>query len=169
MKLLNVGLSLVLLLTPGASSLLAVEASLAIPGGVADGAGNVGYLTSPSGGVVAVNLEDGDVLWESKVVTRPLAVAGNRLAAFMPEKGKANVIRIALLDVNAKGRKVKVSEPITLPDWAKIGTGLDHNDQGASVFRPHSLGRRRLAREVERRHILLRRRCAVAGNPERTQ
>jgi hypothetical protein len=45
------------------------QGSRAVPGGVTDSAGKVGYLTNPKGGIVAVGLEKGTVLWESKAGT----------------------------------------------------------------------------------------------------
>lgn len=62
-------------------------APIIIPGGVADGAG-VGYLSSPKGGMVAVDLAKGDVVWDSKEANRPLAVGGKRLVALTVEKDK---------------------------------------------------------------------------------
>lgn len=101
-----------------------------IPGGVTDAAGKVGYLSGPKGGLVAVDLEKGDVLWESKDANRPLAVVGKRLAALAPEKGKSNVLHVIFLDTEAKGKKVLQSGEIKLPDWAVVGTGLDHHQAG---------------------------------------
>lgn len=103
-------------------------APVVIPGGVADAAGKVGYLTQPKGGLAAVDLEKGTVLWESKEATRPLAVVGKRLAALAADKG----LRIVLLDTEAKGKKLAESEPIKLPEWVVIGTGLDHQQAGKS-------------------------------------
>jgi hypothetical protein len=51
---------------------------------------------------------------------------------FAPEKGKPNVFRVALLDVENKGKKVKESDPIVLPNWAQVGQGLDHHDGGTN-------------------------------------
>jgi hypothetical protein len=49
-----------------------------------------------------------------------------------PQKGKSNVFRVALLDVENKGKKLKDSDPIVLPEWAEVGQGLDHHDGGTN-------------------------------------
>lgn len=105
-------------------------ATVHIPGGISDSAGKVGYLSSPKGGVVAVDLEEGTVLWESKDANRPLAASGKRLAALIAEKGKENVVCVVILDTEAKGKRLLQSEPIKLPEWAMAGTGLDHHQAG---------------------------------------
>ena len=101
-----------------------------IPGGVADPAGRVGYLSNPKGGLVAIDLEKGDVLWESKDANRPLAVIGKRLAALVPDQGASHVVRVIILDSEAKGKKLAESAEIKLPEWAVVGTGLDHHRTG---------------------------------------
>jgi hypothetical protein len=114
-------------ITPAADD---TPAPVIIPGGVCDTAGKVGYLSKPRGGVVAVDLEKGEVLWENSDANRPLAISGNRLAVLAPEKGKANVLRVLILDTAARGKRLVESEPIKLPEWAVVGTGLDHHQMG---------------------------------------
>lgn len=104
--------------------------SLAIPGGVTDQVGKVAFITDPKGGIVAVDLTNGTVVWRTQDGTKPLAVARNRLAVFAPEKDLPNTFRIWLLDTDNKGRVVKKSELIALPDWAKVGNGLDQHALG---------------------------------------
>jgi hypothetical protein len=101
-----------------------------LPGGVSDAVGKIGYLSNPKGGLVAVDLEKGDVLWESKDANRPLAVVGKQLAALAVEKDKQNVLRVVVVDTEAKGKKLRESTAITLPDWAVVGSGLDHTQAG---------------------------------------
>jgi hypothetical protein len=132
MKTVNVGLATLMALAATVTCPAAEDVSLVIPGGVTDAAGKVGYLTNPKGGIVAVSLEKGTPLWESTAGTKPLAIAGKRLVVFTPHKGKANAFRVAMLDVEAKGKLISQSEPIALPDWATVGSGLDHHDGGTS-------------------------------------
>jgi hypothetical protein len=99
-------------------------AFIQIPGGIVDPAGKVVYVTGESGAVEAINIEKGEKLWDSKDATKPLAVAGKKLIAEAPEKGKANVVRVVVLDGAQKGKKVLESDPIAFPDW--VATGLTH-------------------------------------------
>jgi hypothetical protein len=112
----------------------------ALPGGVADAEGKVGYLSQPKGGIVAISLEKGDVLWESKDASRPLTLVGKRLAALAPEKGKGNVLRVVVFDTEAMGKKPLESEPIVLPDWAVVGAGLDRHEMGKGFTARASAG-----------------------------
>jgi outer membrane protein assembly factor BamB len=129
------GVSLLLLLAASMPAPAADDAQspAIIPGGVTDAAGKIGYLSLPKGGIVAVDLEKGDVLWESKEANRPLIVAGNRLAALATDKDKSNVLRVVAIDTDPKGKK-SVTSPIKLPDWAVVGTGRDHQQAGKSFM-----------------------------------
>lgn len=109
-----------------------LQGMVRVPGGVTDAAGSVIYLSVPEGGIVAVSGDKGDVLWEYKDATKPLALVGRRLAVLAPEKGQANVFRVAVLDVDEKGRRVKLSDPVTLPQWAIVDNGMDHQGEGRS-------------------------------------
>src|SRR5579872_6390140 len=105
-------------------------AFIAIPVGVADSAGKVGFVTGESGTVEALELDNGKVLWTSKDATKPLAATGKKLIAEVPERGKANAVRIIVLDGAQEGKKVLESEAITFPDW--VSTGLAHGRSFAS-------------------------------------
>ncbi len=82
-----------------------------IPGGVADDQGKVGYLANPKGGIDAVDLESGKLLWHSKLAAYPLLVHDKRL--FAQDSLDADSIRIVTLEL-ANGNKVKASDPIRL-------------------------------------------------------
>src|SRR5246127_1152619 len=77
-----------------------------IPGGVADAEGNTGYLANPAGGLDAVDLAKGKLLWAPRGASRPLALDGNRLVCRADVKGKANSIRLVVLAVNQKGKRL---------------------------------------------------------------
>jgi hypothetical protein len=107
----------------------------ALPAGVADAAGRTGYVPNAGGGIDALDLETGQVLWTSPQATKPLAVAGRRLVAQAPETGKANSVRIVVLDVTQKGKRVLQSDPVVFPDWVVVGTA--HGRSFASAGRLH--------------------------------
>src|SRR5262249_55247437 len=69
-----------------------------IPGGVAHRAGKTGYVQVPAGGIDALDLASGKVLWSFKEPCRPLALVGDRLICHAAEKGKANAVRLVVLD-----------------------------------------------------------------------
>lgn len=94
-----------------------------IPGGVADRAGKVGYVQSVKGGVDALDLTTGKVLWSFGEFARPVALVTKGLVVQIPEKGKANAVRLVVLDLARKGEaKKSVSKLIEFPDWVSVGT-----------------------------------------------
>ncbi len=109
---------------------------LRIPGGVADPAGKTGFITTDKDAVAAVNLETGEILWTADLPSKPLAIAGNRLAVQVPVKGKGNAVRIVLLDTAAKGKRVLESEPIVFPDWV-VTAGQEGGKSFASSGKLH--------------------------------
>ncbi len=105
---------------PFTSTGSAQETGVPLPIGVADAEGKVGYVPGAKGGVEAINLETGEVLWTTKDNAKPLALSGKLLAAQVAVPGKANSIRIAVLDRNEKGKQVKLSDPVEFPDWVSV-------------------------------------------------
>jgi hypothetical protein len=105
-------------------------AFIPIPGGVADSAGKVAFVTGETGAIEALDCESGKVLWTSKDATKPLAVMGKKLIAQVAEKRKANAVRIVVLDGAQEGKKLLESDAITFPDW--VSTGLTHGRSFAS-------------------------------------
>jgi outer membrane protein assembly factor BamB len=97
--------------------------SVPFPGGVADTSAKVAYVVNTSGGIDALDLDKGDLLWDTKDPAKPLAVAGKKLVAQVPVKDKANAIKVVVLDTAAKGKKVSESDAITFPDWVSVGGG----------------------------------------------
>lgn len=94
---------------------------IAVHGGVADPAAKAVYLSDPAAGVVAVDIDTGKLLWESKEATHPVAARGKRVYALAPVKGRANAFRVVTLDAGDKGKAVGLSDPITLPDGLDVG------------------------------------------------
>ncbi len=101
-----------------------------LPGGIVDPAGDIVYLTDHGRGVLAVNAASGDVLWESQAATKPIALAGGRVAAL---KGRMGELRVVVLDAE-KGTVIRESDPIALPEWADVGTCLDHSGEGRNFW-----------------------------------
>jgi hypothetical protein len=120
------------------------QGPISLPGGVTDTSGKVGYLSKPKGGMVAIDLEKGKILWETKEASRPLVVSGKRLVALAADEKKPNNCRVLVLDTEARGKQLLKSDAMTLPNWAAIGTGLD---------RPTSFGYGRLEGFQVRSHL----------------
>jgi hypothetical protein len=92
-----------------------------LPGpGVADPAGKIGYFPSVSGGIDALDLATGKLLWTSKDAGRPLLATADRLFAHKDVAGKANQFRLVVLDATKGGKKLVETEPITLPYWVSV-------------------------------------------------
>ena len=97
--------------------------SVPFPGGVADPAAKTAYVTNTAGGIDAIDLGKGDLLWDTKEPAKPVAVAGKKLVVQVPVAGKANEVKVAILDTAAKGKKVSESDAVTFPDWVSVGGG----------------------------------------------
>jgi hypothetical protein len=97
------------------------SASTFLPGGVVDAEGKTGYLANPAGGIDAIDLSTGRLRWSSPKASKPLALAANRLAAQATIKGKANQLRVVVLDVAHQGKLLATSTPVVFPDWVSIG------------------------------------------------
>src|SRR5262249_48418718 len=92
----------------------AALAPVVLPGGgVADAAAKFGYFPSTGGGIDAIDLSSGKILWTTKEANRPLLATAERLFAQAPVPGKANQVRIMVFDATDKGKKLQVSQPVT--------------------------------------------------------
>jgi hypothetical protein len=90
-------------------------------GGISHPAGNVGYFPNTTGGIDAVDLETGKLLWASKDADQPLFATKDRLYA---QVGKTNSVRVVGLDTMNDGKRVLESEAIKFPDWVSVKKGL---------------------------------------------
>jgi hypothetical protein len=88
---------------------------LLLPGGVADLAGRTGFVANASGGIDAIDLVTGELLWQTAEAQRPLVAGGDRL--FAHTVGKDNQLRVLACDVTRRGAVLLKSPPLTLPDW----------------------------------------------------
>jgi hypothetical protein len=115
------GARMVLLLVSGllASPLIAAPVNTPLPGGLADLTGRTGYIASTTGGIEAIDLMTGNVLWSTIEAQVPLAVADERLYA---QAGtKRNRLRVLVFDVSRKGEVLLESDPVVFPDWVITG------------------------------------------------
>jgi hypothetical protein len=99
------------------------SSSVPFPGGVADPGKKVAYVVNKAGGIDAIELDKGDLLWETKDPARPIALSGKKLLTQVPVTDKGNAVRIVALDTAEKGKKISESDPITFPDWVSISGG----------------------------------------------
>ena len=91
-----------------------------LPGGVADPAGRMGYVTGTSGGIDAVDLKTGRASWTSREASRPLLASKDRLAALAPIARKANRARVVLFDTSNRGKVVLRSDDLVFPEWVRV-------------------------------------------------
>jgi hypothetical protein len=75
------------------------------PGVVVDESRGVAYLMNPDGGVDAVALDSGDLLWSSEQAARPLTVAGDRLIAQGPPTVSRGTLGLVVLDTTDGTRR----------------------------------------------------------------
>lgn len=92
-----------------------------LPGkGVADPVGKTGFFPNSSGGIDALNLVTGKVLWSNKDANLPLISTETHLFAL---KGNGNQLRVIKMDTSKNGQRLFESPPIPLPSWASVSTG----------------------------------------------
>ena len=92
------------------------QPAIELPTGVANTEGTLGFVCGEKEGIDCLDLETGRTQWHSSEATKPLLVHENLIWS---EVGSGNSARLIGLDL-ATGNKVLESEPITLPDWAKV-------------------------------------------------
>ena len=104
-----------------------------LPGpGVADPAGKTGFFPGVDGGINAVDLSNGKLLWHSKEATKPLLATADRLFSEKGVTGKPNQIRIVVLDLTKEGKRVLESEPVSLPDWVSVQVAYGRSYRSSS-------------------------------------
>jgi hypothetical protein len=67
-----------------------------LPAGATDRSGKVGYFQNPKGGIDAIDLATGEVLWQTKTVCHPVALIDGRLIGWMPYRVEDDRIADAL-------------------------------------------------------------------------
>jgi hypothetical protein len=90
-----------------------------LPQGIADSQGRIGYFASAAGGIEALDLASGKVLWQTMEAQRPLLIDGDHLVA---QAGvKRNRLRILCLDLKRDGECDLESDPVVFPAWVVTG------------------------------------------------
>lgn len=80
-----------------------------------------GYVMVP-GGVAAVDLNSGAVLWQSGAAANPLALSGNTLVSQVEPNTVTNRLELVALDVQARGA-VRARSSIALPEGVRVSVG----------------------------------------------
>jgi hypothetical protein len=111
---------------------------------VADAAGRTAFVANASGGIDAVDLASGDLLWSAAGAKRPLLAADDRLFAWT--RAGADGFRVVVFDVTQKGKRTVESEKITLPEGMTVDEG-----PGRSFVTAARLDKGRLVVEWEAR------------------
>ncbi|MEM1206805.1 MAG: hypothetical protein AAGN66_26460 [Acidobacteriota bacterium] len=119
------------------SAMLMATAAAATPssstmvrdGVVVDVERSMAFLAAPDGGIEAVDLTAGAVVWTSKAADKPLAVTGDLLIA-QAEPTVAGSLEIAALPLNAPNRR-SMSASVPLPEglWSRLDNGLSRTFQ----------------------------------------
>jgi hypothetical protein len=94
------------------------------PLGVAEPDRGTGFVASPRGGVLAIELQNGRINWHAYEGTthRPLIATGPSLATLEIDPQRANLLRILVLDAGRSGAVRLASDPVELPDWIRVST-----------------------------------------------
>src|SRR5579872_3506655 len=137
----------------------------ALPGGFVDTTGKIGVFSTPNGGVQAIELATGKVIFQSKRAQRPLFLVGDRLVALAavhapvarglcfewqaPWDGPRNGFRFVTFDLAKVGEIVQVSETVALPEWASI---VDAHDRSFAIRWHTADGRLILTWQAKSRH-----------------
>jgi hypothetical protein len=77
-------------------------------------------------GIDAIDLANGETLWQTTESNKPLLAFEKRLVVWTPVKDRPHEIRLVVLDTSEKGKKVLESKPIELPEWVGFG-GYGHS------------------------------------------
>lgn len=98
--------------------LCVVAAGRPLPCGVADPGGRTGFLANAKGGIDAVDLATGDLLWDADAAKWPALAEDDRCFAWTPVMG--NGLRVVTFDRNQAGRTLLESDPVSFPDWVSV-------------------------------------------------
>jgi hypothetical protein len=108
-----------------------------LPAGIAEPSGSTGFFASTGGGIEAVDLATGKVLWQTNEAQRPLLVVGKHLLA---QAGtKRNRLRILRLDPAHDGECDLESDPVVFPAWVVTGESPGHSFSARWHVEKHQL------------------------------
>jgi hypothetical protein len=106
-------------------------APMAIPGGVADASGVLGYFAAPDGTVSAVDLATGRLRWTTRQGRWPLAARAGWLAVAAPDSAQRNTVRVRFL--RPTDGKLLADAPVRLPDGVVVGSAGESDDNGVVI------------------------------------
>ncbi|MCZ6670933.1 MAG: hypothetical protein O6947_07880, partial [Acidobacteria bacterium] len=89
-----------------------------LPGVLIDTVGSTAYLMNPKGGIDAVDLSTGRLLWTSHQGAKPILVHRNLLATQAEIPDRPGALRIAVLDTRNAGKVVATAD-VELPAGAR--------------------------------------------------
>jgi hypothetical protein len=93
-----------------------VQRAVLVPGGVADVSGVKCYVASATGGIDALDIATGNVLWHSDEFSQSLFADEHQVIGAVGTESKANRLRVLVLDA-ANGKRLTRSDPLVFPDW----------------------------------------------------
>jgi hypothetical protein len=102
-----------------------VRAGQLLPCGVADPGGRTGFVANAHGGIDALDLATGELLWQIDGAKRPALADDDRLFAWAP--AKPNGLRILAFKRQEGGRRLMESEPVLFPEWVRVEDGPGHS------------------------------------------
>ncbi len=109
-------LALLALLTPGVSMAAGDSIRALHEGVVIDSAAGTAYVMSPQGGIDALELATGNVMWKSRDAAKPLLLKDGKLLA-QARPGKDGQLVVVALD--AKGGKTQGRVDIEIPSFIR--------------------------------------------------
>lgn len=115
---------LAIFLTASAFAAPAPKQGVALRDGVVvDTARSIAFVMHPHGGIQALDLRRGNILWHSDAGERPLALAGNRLVA-QAKAGEKGELRIVALDIRGGILTSRAAIPMPAGVRADVGETL---------------------------------------------
>jgi hypothetical protein len=104
---------------------IATDSPIHLPAGIADPTCRTGFFAGATGGIEALDLANGKMLWQTHEAQRPLLLDGDHLLA---QAGtKRNRLRILRLNVKRNGECDFESDPIVFPAWVVTGEAQGHS------------------------------------------
>lgn len=88
--------------------------------GVVSGDQKTVFLPAKDGGIEAIDLATGKILWTNKDASKLAGASDKLVLAWTGNEKKANEFRVVTLDAET-GKTVGKSDPIAMPDWAVTG------------------------------------------------
>lgn len=93
-----------------------------VSGGIVSADRRAVFLPSKEGGIEAVDLATGKLLWSTKGAGRLAGASDTVVVAWAADAKRPGSFRVTALDA-ATGRVTGTSDPIPMPDWARTQNG----------------------------------------------